>query len=238
MADILFVIILMAANIIQAITGFAGGPLSMPPCIALVGLSDAKASITLIFLISTAVVTAMSIKDINVKKTITMIVLMAVGMIPGMWLYDILPAKLLMIVYGTIVVLIGIWKMTGRGKEMKFPLNYIALVVAGMMQGMFTSGGPFIALYATDALKDKKQFRASVSSVWVVLNLYMCSRMYVQGMYTPHAIRLTAYSIIPVGVAIVIGNIINKKIRQETFLKMVYVLLVISGALLLFNALS
>ena len=38
----------MAANIIQAVTGFAGGPLAMPPSIALVGVNDAKAAITLI----------------------------------------------------------------------------------------------------------------------------------------------------------------------------------------------
>ena len=236
--DILFVIILMLANIIQAITGFAGGPLAMPPCIALVGLSDAKAAITLIFLISTAVVTFMNIKLINPKKLAVMILFMVIGMIPGLWLYDKLPTKILMIVYGVIVVLIGFWKLFAKnGTEIKKPFNYIALILAGAMQGMFTSGGPFLALYATSAMKDKREFRATVSSVWVILNIYLCTNMYTKGMYNGHTVRLTLYSLIPVGIGIVIGNLINKKIRQETFLKLVYILLILSGGTLLLNAL-
>lgn len=227
----------MAANIIQAITGFAGGPLAMPPCIALVGISDAKSSITLIFLLSCSVVTFLNLKYINPKKLLLMIALMALGMVPGMWLYDILPVKLLMIVYGVIVVLIGIWKLfSKKGNEMKAPWNYLALIVSGLMQGMFTSGGPFLALYATGAMKDKKEFRATVSAVWAILNVYMCIKMYLQGMYTPHACKLTLYSVVPVGIGIVIGNIINKKIKQETFLKLVFVLLIVSGASLLISA--
>lgn len=237
-ADILFVIILMLANIIQAITGFAGGPLAMPPCIALVGLNDAKAAITLIFLVSTAAVTFMNIKLINAKKLAIMIVFMIVGMIPGLWLFDKLPQKTLMIVYGVIVVLIGFWKMFAKGNtDLSKPWNYVALVVAGCMQGMFTSGGPFLVLYATGAMKDKKEFRATVSAVWVVLNIYLCSNMYRHGMYNGHAINLTLYSAIPVAVGIVIGNLINKKIKQETFLKLVYILLILSGGTLLLNAL-
>ena len=66
--EILFVLIQMAANIIQAVTGFAGGPLAMPPSIALVGVNDAKASITLILWFATAYMTVRCIKDINWKQ--------------------------------------------------------------------------------------------------------------------------------------------------------------------------
>lgn len=235
--DFLFVLILALANIIQAITGFAGGPLAMPPSIALVGMNDAKSAITLIFLLSTAVVTFMNIKQINPKKLGIMILFMVAGMLPGLWLYDKLPTKVLMIVYGVIVVLIGIWKLCSKNStSMKKPWNYAALILAGAMQGMFTSGGPFLALYATSEMKDKKEFRATVSSVWVILNIYLCSNMYFKGMYNEHSIRLTIYSVAPVAIGIVIGNIINKKIKQETFLKLVYVLLILSGGTLLLNA--
>ena len=66
--EILFVLIQVAANIIQAITGFAGGPLAMPSSIALVGVNDAKAAITLILWIATMVVTLQNLKNINWKK--------------------------------------------------------------------------------------------------------------------------------------------------------------------------
>jgi len=237
MKEVLFVLIQVIANIVQAVTGFAGGPIAIPPSMALVGVENAKASITLILLIVTAIVTVQNIKYINVKKLGIMLAFMIIGMIPGVWLFDILPTKILMIIYGTIVVLIGIKKLVSRNsKDLKAPWNYIALFFAGLMQGMFTSGGPFIALYATSAIKDKKEFRATVTPVWTVLNIFLVYKMWASGFYTGYVMKITGYSLIPVFGAILIGNKINHKIDQKAFLKLVYVLLIVSGATLLFTA--
>lgn len=235
--DILFVLIQVLANIIQAITGFAGGPIAMPPSMALVGVGNAKAAITMILWFVTLIVTVQNLKFINFKKLGIMLGFMIVGMIPGMWLFDKLPTQILMIVYGVIVVLIGLDKLLrSNSKELKAPWNYVALFFSGIMQGMFTSGGPFLALYATTAMKDKKEFRATVTPVWTILNTYMIFNMYRQGMYSGYVMKLTGISIVPVLVAIMIGNRINTRIEQKTFLKLVYVLLIISGAILLMNA--
>ena len=236
--EILFVLIQMAANIIQAVTGFAGGPLAMPPSIALVGVNDAKAAITLILWIATTVVTVQNIKYINWKQLGIMLAFMIVGMLGGLWLFDVLPVNTLMMVYGIIVVLIGLKKLLlPSNKKMPVPWNYAALLMAGVMQGMFTSGGPFLVLYAADAIKEKKEFRATVSTIWTVLNIYMIFKMFRGGMYTSYVCGLSAASILPVFLGIFIGNRINKKINQQAFLKLVYVLLIVSGGLLIFNAL-
>lgn len=235
--EILFVIIQVAANVIQAITGFAGGPLAMPPSIALVGVNDAKAAITLILWISTMVVTLQNLKYIKWRKLGIMLFFMIIGMFGGLWLFDKLPTQILMIVYGIIVVLIGVKKLfLPSKKELSAPWNYGALLLAGIMQGMFTSGGPFLVLYAADAIKDKKEFRATVSTVWAVLNVYLIYDMHDAGMYNSYAYGLAAASIIPVFVGIYIGNRVNTRINQSAFLKLVYVLLIVSGGLLLLNA--
>ena len=170
--EILFVFIQVAANIIQAVTGFAGGPLAMPPSIALVGVNDAKAAITLILWIATLVVTVQNLKYINWKKLGIMLFFMIIGMFAGLWLFDILPVKILMIAYGIVVVLIGAKKLLlPSKKKLPVPWNYGALLLAGVMQGMFTSGGPFLVLYAADAMEDKREFRATVSTIWTVLNI-------------------------------------------------------------------
>lgn len=235
--EIIFVFIQVAANVIQAITGFAGGPLAMPPSIALVGVNDAKAAITLILWIATLVVTVQNLKYINWKKLGIMLFFMIIGMFAGLWLFDILPVKILMIAYGIVVVLIGAKKLLlPSKKKLPVPWNYGALLLAGVMQGMFTSGGPFLVLYAADAMEDKREFRATVSTIWTVLNIYMIGSMYKNGMYTSYSFGLAAASIVPVFLAIYIGNRINKKINQAAFLKLVYILLMVSGGLLLWNA--
>lgn len=236
MKTFLFVLILTLTNIVQAITGFAGGPIAMPPAIAVVGASDAKAAITLIFWFSSMFVTVRNFKDIDLKKLGIMVGGMAVGVVAGMWMFDVFPITILMLIYGIVVVSIGLKRLLlPSKKEISKPLRYGALLLSGLMQGMFTSGGPFLALYSTTEIKDKRTFRATVSTVWSVLNVYMVLSMYRKGMYTPYSIKLVLYSIIPVVGAIVLGNYLNKKMNQATFLKLVYFLLIISGSLLIFN---
>lgn len=209
----------------------------MPPSMALVGMGNAKAAITMILWLVTIIVTVQNLKYINPKKLGIMLFFMILGMIPGIWLFDRLPTKILMIVYGLIVVAIGVDKLLRKNsKDLKTPYSYIALLMSGVMQGMFTSGGPFLALYATTAMKDKKEFRATVSSIWAVLNIYLMWNMFRQGMYTGYVMKLAGMSILPVFAAIWIGNKISHKIKQETFLKLVYVLLIVSGGILLLNA--
>lgn len=235
--EILFVIIQVAANVIQAITGFAGGPLAMPPSIALVGVNDAKAAITLIFWFATMIVTLQNLKFIKWKKLGIMLGFMIIGVFVGLGLFEILPVKALMILYGIVVVLIGVAKLKlPSDRKLPVPWNYVALFLAGIMQGMFTSGGPFLVLYAADALEDKKEFRATVSTVWAVLNIYLVFNMHRSGMYNSYVYGLTAASIIPVFIGIYIGNRINKKIDGKAFLKLVYILLILSGGTLLLNA--
>lgn len=231
-----FVLILSLANIIQGITGFAGAPIAMPPCIALVGISDAKSAITFVFFITSLVVTLKNLKDIDFKQLGIILGFMSFGVVGGMWMFSHLPLDILMLVYGIVIVLIGAKKLFLPGKRpLPKAVSYMVLVLAGLMQGLFTSGGPFLALYSAEAIKDKRVFRPTVTTVWTVLNTYMVISMYTKDMYTETSLKLIGFSIIPVFVAIYLGKILNKKMKQATFLKLVYALLILSGSLLIYN---
>ena len=236
MKSALFVIILTLANIIQGITGFAGAPIAMPPCIALVGASDAKAAITFIFWVTSIVVTLKNLKDIDFKQLGIILGFMITGVVVGMWMFSHLPLPILMLIYGIVVMAIGIKKLIAPDiKNLPAPVRYGALIISGLMQGLFTSGGPFLAIYSTIAIKDKKVFRPTVTTVWSVLNTYMVVSMYRKGMYTPYAWKLAAFSILPVLAAIYVGKLLNARMKQQTFLKLVYGLLILSGSLLVYN---
>lgn len=239
MKTLIFVLIQAGAQIVQAITGFGGGPLCMPPSIALVGIENARPAITFLFLFSCTIVAVQNFKLINKKVFAIMLAFMVVGMFAGLKIYSILPIKQLMIIFGIIVVLIGLVKFFRANtppKELKAPWNYGALLLAGAMQGMFTSGGPFLVLYAAGVMKDKQEFRATNSAIWSVLNLYLCFNMYQNGDYTPYNFRLALFCLVPILGSIWVGSMISKKINKETFLKLVYLLLVAAGAILIMNA--
>lgn len=236
---LIFVLIQMMANTVQAITGFAGGPLAMSPSIAVVGLQNAKAAVTLILFISCTIVTVQTFKNFNLKKYLIMVAFMAVGVAAGTQLFAILPSKVLMFIYGLVVIAIGLKRLlAARTGELSGPMKVGALLLAGLMQGMFTSGGPFLVLYAADALPDKDEFRATVSAIWSTVNIYLIADMALRGYYTGYNLGLAAVSLLPVFLVIYIGNRVAAKIPKEAFLKLVYALLTVSGIVLLINAIS
>lgn len=236
---VLFVLVQLFSNFVQAVTGFGGGPIAMPPSMALVGVAEAKAAVTCILWLTCIIVSVREIKNIDLKQLGIILCGMVPGVLAGMWLFTILPLRILMLIYGVIVVAIGAWKLFFQSeKDIPKGFRICALILSGLMQGMFTSGGPFLVIYAVSAVPEKNRFRATISTVWSVINTYMVIHMIRQGMYANGEYMLVAYSIIPVALAIYVGKKAADRLDREMFLKVIYALLMISGALLVYNYFS
>ena len=68
MKEFIFLIVLFIANIIQAITGFAGTVLAMPASMYLLGIDNAKVVLNVMALISGLLIAISSYKSINKKE--------------------------------------------------------------------------------------------------------------------------------------------------------------------------
>ncbi len=104
-----------------------------------------------------------------------------------------------------------------------------SLLVAGIIHGMFVSGGALLVIYAVSILKDKHEFRATVAPIWVILNSYMMVVYLKDGLVNTRNLQLIGLSIIPLLLAIFLGNKLQARIQQQVFLTLTYVLLIISG---------
>lgn len=230
MRNIMFLIVLFAANVIQAITGFAGTLLAMPPAMMLIGVHQAKVILNIMAFLSCFILAVKSYKNIQWKILLNIIVYMAAGMLAGIWLFEHLSLDLLLPVYGVMILLIALKKMFIK-KEIEMTgwmLNGI-LLAAGVIHGMFVSGGALLVVYAAAVLKDKENFRATVAAVWVVLNTGLMISDILNGYMTSSVVKMTEISILPLALAIYIGNKIHEKIDQEVFMKITYILLLASG---------
>ena len=98
---------------------------------------------------------------------------------------------------------------------------------------MFVSGGALLVVYAAKVLKDKNEFRATIAPVWVLLNTVLMISDIRSGFFTADLFTLIAISCITLIFAMYVGNKLYKKIDQDGFLKLVYFLLIISGAMVI-----
>lgn len=231
---VLFILILMFGVFVQALAGFGGTLLSMPLGIMLMGIDLTKPVMTIVAWITGVIVVVTEYKHINKRELIKMVAVMLAGVLIGLWLTGRVQLQFLLIIYAVVVAGIGVKKLFFRQKKEAPPvLQNISLGIAGLMQGLFVSGGSFLAVYSVAKLRDKQEFRATSNAVWAIINTVMITTYGISGALTADVLKMSAIAVIPTLAAVWLGGALTKKVKQSTFLKVVYVILIFSGAVLL-----
>ena len=240
--DILFYVVILLTNIIQCITGFAGTVLAMPFSVMLIGYSAAKPALNVFGVLSSAGVAIPLYKHINRKEFVKMSCVMLAGVIAAAFIPENFFSSETGIAYkilGITVILLALWNMFRfYTKKADKPVNpAIAtgiLSLSGVVHGIYVCGGPLLVTYASAKLKDKQEFRATLSATWIVLNsAIFIEDLFVYKYFTPEVWIYTAIGAIILFAAIFIGNRLAKKMSRSLFLQITYILMLISGVSLL-----
>lgn len=143
MKELLFLLVLFVSNVIQAITGFAGTVLAMPPSVYLLGLDHAKVVLNVMAWLSGLMIAVTGYRHINWKELLKMSAVMLVGMFAGIQIFRIVKSEnILLTIYGIIIVVVALKNLCIH-TEKKLPdlILWIVLILAGIIHGMFVSGG-------------------------------------------------------------------------------------------------
>lgn len=244
-----FFIIILLSNIIQGITGFAGTILAMPPSLMLVGYNVAKPVLNVLGILSGVYVLATNGKHVNKKELKKVVLVMAIGILSGFMIKslfvgkeDILYKCLGIFVIGLAVQ--GVYSLRKKEKginsdeKQKITGNsgikgYLLLISSGIVHGMFVCGGPLLIGYLSKTIKEKVSFRATISTVWIILNSIILFDDVRAGLWTPELIRVQLITIPFLIAGMVIGTKLYKSMSQQLFMKLTYILLFIAGISLL-----
>lgn len=259
---IAFWLVVLVTNIIQGITGFAGTILAMPPSIMLVGYNTAKPILNVLGILAGIFVFCTHGKHVNWKEFGKIVVVMTIGIFGGIGIKAILHGDMspLYIVLGVFVIVLavqGMWKQmkaekrekaetmgistseaagtTSGSKALTTVGNYALLLGSGVVHGIFVSGGPLLIAYLSKVIKDKVSFRATISTVWIVLNSIILVDDLRAGLWNMGLLK-EQLIVLPFFLAgMFIGSKLYSKMNQSVFMKLTYVLLFISGVILLFK---
>lgn len=237
MEKLLFAGAFFFAYTIQAITGFAGNIFAMPVGTHLLGLGTSVAVLNAMGFFACGLLAATNIKDVNWRELGKIVGGMLPFVLLGIWLDTVLPLDVLLKIYGVVIVAVGVRNLVSK-KQRILPAWALRIIIAlaGLIQGMFVSGGALLVIYAIQKIGDKQEFRATLSMVWAILNLIYAVIAGVQGHFTEVAIQTIAICIPLAILATFLGNKIQKRISQAAFLKLTYVLLLFVGAALLITS--
>ena len=237
---ILFLIVVFLSNVIQCITGFAGTVLAMPFSVMLVGFDTARPVLNVLGLWASVFILIVGFRHIDKKEFIKITCVMAVGIAVGVFLKDLLSGydKVLYITLGILVIVFAVMNAVSfyskkERRQMPKILEIILLLAAGTVHGIFVCGGPLLVTYASAKLYEKEKFRSTLSAVWIILNGIIFASDLKSSAFTGETLGVLAWSIAVLLAALIIGNLIYKKMSRKAFLNLTYVLMIISGISLL-----
>lgn len=235
---IFYYIISVISLAIEGFSGFGSTAVAMPFLSLVIGTSASVALLTLNSVVTEAIIVAREYKKIN-RREYLIITLCILPLIPvAVFLYSALARfdMALKIILGAAVALTGgwyvFWYYIKKREPMPLskPVQYVSLAVGALIQGMFSTGGPFIILYAAQRLKNKGEFRATMTAVWLSVNLVSIAlRAWILKLYS-WELLLAALKCLPLMlIGIFVGMNMHESMDETNFKKLIYVILLVGG---------
>jgi len=161
--------------------------------------------------------------------------LMGVGLAIGLAIFERASNDGLRRVFGFFVVgvaLSELWRTlreTGAPRPLPELATRAALFGAGVIHGLFSSGGPLL-VYALGRLPiEKRVFRATLSTVWVVLASALTIAYAWQGRVGRESLLATATLLPVLATAFVAGDWAHHRLDESKFRILIYLLLIVAG---------
>lgn len=245
--EIAFYLVILVCNIIHGITGFAGTILAMPPGLMLVGYDVAKPILNVLAILSGFYVLFGNIRNVDWKELARVVIIMTLGILGAVYIRHFFVGResFLYRLLGIFVILLAISGFRGLRKQKEDNAggaiegqkpgvkNYAVLVLAGLIHGLFVSGGPLLVGYLTRQIKSTDRFRATISTIWVFLNTLILISDIRTGLWTPSTIKVGILSVPFLLAGMYIGSRLYKIMSRMFFMRLTYILLLISGISLL-----
>ncbi len=225
---------IFGANTVEQAFGFAGTALAMPVVTLLVGLEQARVLLNAPSVVGCGFLALSDFRYVNRPVFFKILGLMLVGMAIGVTLSSYLPASIALPLCGLLIMGLGLHGLFSKG-QMKLSNwgEVVLLVVAGVFFGMFLIGGALTAYYAVKKIQDKHQLRATLATLWFCLSGTLFLVDIWKGAITTESMGLVALTLLPLLLAVFAGRKLHNALPQETFTKIAYVCLILSGSTLL-----
>jgi uncharacterized membrane protein YfcA len=169
---------------------------------------------------------------------------MLVGLAVGTGLAVVIDADAAKLGFAALVIAVAISELVrlARPRPTAPPpprpaLQVLVLGAAGVIHGLFATGGPLVVAIANRMFAAKATLRATLAVLWFTLNLVVLARLIAAGDLTTTTLGYSAAMVPVLGVALAAGEWIHHRVSERGFRWLVAGLLAAVGAVLFVRSL-
>jgi uncharacterized membrane protein YfcA len=165
------------------------------------------------------------------------------GLAVGTGLSWIIDAERARGLFAALVIVIALLELVGSLRPasapapMKPAVQGGLLLGAGVVHGVFATGGPLAVAVVSRMLPGKTALRSTLAVMWFVLNVIVSARLIARGHLDGHSLTGSLMLIPAMALGMLVGDRVHHRVSEGGFRKVVAVLLLVTGGLLLQAAL-
>lgn len=232
----LLVLVIAGGAFVQRVTGFGLGIFAMLflPYFLPSG-AVAAAVIGLVSCCSSLYNAARQRRRIQWRSLLPM-ALAALAVIPAaVWLSAVLPADLLKRLLGVVLMLLSVWFLAFSQRVHLRPTTGGALLaggLGGLLNGMFSTGGPPVVLYLLHATEDNLTYFATIQAYFAVTNVAATVSRVFSGIIDGPVLWMTAAALVGMLLGNGLGGKVFDRLNARRLRQVVYLGMLVSGALM------
>lgn len=226
------------AYVVRGLAGFGSGLIAIPLLVlANIPLTTVVPTIVLLDYLASASHGIQHRKAIVWREILPLLPFTLIGVLTALYLFKTLDAHLLVKFMGGFIIMYAAYTLLadppdeGHSRMLAIPAGGFG----GLIGTLFGTGGPFYVIYLQLRGLDKTAFRATFATIFMLDGASRLAGYLAAGFYSISNFELILLMLPVMAIGLYVGGHIHLKFDQETFKRVISVLLLFSGTLLLFK---
>jgi uncharacterized protein len=229
------------ATLVRSTFGFGEAMVAVPLLSLRLPVTVATPLAVLLSITVAGVVVAQDWRQIHVRSAGGLLLASLAGIPIGLWLLKTGDERVVKTILGAILIAFSTYSLFTRHRIHLEQDHRGALLtcglIAGVLGGAYGMNGPPLVVYGVLRRWSPQHFRSTLQAYFLPASLLGMAGYLAAGLWTMQVTRYFLFSLPVTLAAILMGRSINQKLQGQSFLRYVYVGLIVIGATLIFHSL-
>ena len=231
-------LIFLLAGFTQGVSGFGAGLVAMPLLTLLLGIKTAVPLSMLNGLVITGFLSFQLKPHVDWGKVMPLLLGCLPGIVVGAMALKSLDADHLQLVLGGFILLYALHGLTVRPTQRRVGSRwgYVAGFLTGTISSVFSAGGPPAVIYVSLTGWTKDEIKATLSVFFFVSGIVTAIGHALTGLTTIAILQQFLVTCPSTLAGVLVGALFYRRIRQRTYIRLMLMLLVVTGLMMLVTA--